>query len=193
MMKKSQLIKPVMTQLGTARFLLRPFTSADAPVFAEAVRESIATVGQWMSWAHAGYTAEEALAWFAFCDTARAAGSAHQFGIFLDDGDTLVGGAGLNQFNTENRFCNLGYWVRASHQRRGAALAAVRALARHAFAELKQSRVEIVVADGNLPSLGVARKSGAVWECLARNRLQLRGEPVAAHVFSLVPGDAPVN
>jgi RimJ/RimL family protein N-acetyltransferase len=181
-----------MIQLHSARFLLRPFTAADAPAFAAAVRESMSTVGLWMGWAHAGYTEDEALAWFAYCDAARAAGSAHEFGIFLDDGDTLVGGAGLNQFNSVNGFCNLGYWVRASHQRQGAALAGARALAQHAFGPLKLSRVEIVIADGNVPSLGVARKAGAVWECLARNRLQLHGEPVAAHVLSLVPGDAAV-
>src|SRR4051812_13889719 len=162
-----------MTQLHTGRFVLRPFTAADAPAFAEAVRESMGSVGQWMSWAHAAYTEDEALSWFAFCDAARAAGSAHEFGIYLDDGQTLAGGAGLNQFNTLNGFCNLGYWVRASQQRQGAALAAVEVLARHAFDALEQSRVEIVIADGNLPSLGVARKAGAVHECLARNRLQL--------------------
>jgi hypothetical protein len=117
-----------MTQLHTGRFLLRPFTAADAPSFAAAVRESMASVGQWMGWAHAAYTVEEALSWLAFCDAARAAGSAHEFGIFLDDGETLVGGAGLNQFNTLHAFCNLGYWVRASQQRQGAALAAVDAL-----------------------------------------------------------------
>jgi ribosomal-protein-serine acetyltransferase len=176
-----------MTLLPTGRFLLRPFTLADASAFAEAVRESTASVGQWMGWAHAGYTEDEARSWFAFCDAARAAGSAHEFGIFLDDGETFVGGAGLNQFNAMHGFCNLGYWVRASQQRRGAALAAVHALKRHAFEELKQTRVEIVVVDGNLPSLAVARKAGAMWECLARNRLQLNGRAVAAHVLSLVP------
>jgi RimJ/RimL family protein N-acetyltransferase len=176
-----------MTQLHTDRFVLRPFTAEDAPAFAEAVRESVSTVGQWMSWAHAAYSEAEALSWIAFCDAARAAGHAHEFGIFLDDGQTLAGGAGLNQFNTVHSFCNLGYWVRASQQRQGAALAAVGVLARYAFDTLKQSRVEIVIADGNAPSIGVARKAGAMHECLARNRLQLRGRAVDAHIFSLVP------
>lgn len=176
-----------MTQLQSARFVLRPFKAADAPAFAEAVRESMASVGKWMGWAHGDYTKDEALSWFAFCDAARAAGHAHEFGIFMDDGESLVGGAGLNQFNTVNGFCNLGYWVRASRQRQGAASAAVDLLARHAFEALKLSRVEIVVADGNLPSLELAHKAGATHECLARNRLQLRGRPVDAHVLSLVP------
>lgn len=176
-----------MTQLRAGRFVLRPFTTADAPAFAEAVRESTSTVGQWMGWAHAAYSEDDALAWFAICDAARAGGSGHEFGIFLADGGALVGGAGLNHFNPLHAFCNLGYWVRASQQGRGAAPAAVDALARYAFEELEQWRVEIVVADGNLPSMAVARKAGAVHECLARNRLQLNGKPVDAHVFSLIP------
>jgi len=176
-----------MTRLHTGRFLLRPFTTADAPAFAAAVRESAASLGPWMGWAHAAYTVDEARSWIAFCEAARAAGHAHEFGIFLDDGETLVGGAGLNQLNTVHAFCNLGYWVRTSQQRQGAALAAVGALTRYAFEVVKQARVEIVIADGNLPSMAVARKAGAVHECLARKRLQLRGAAVDAHVFSLVP------
>lgn len=176
-----------MTHLHTAGFLLRPYTPADAPVFAAAVRESFTDLSRWMGWAHEGFSEDDALAWFAACDAGRADGSSHQFGIFRND--MFAGGAGLNHFNSPHAFCNLGYWVRASAQRQGAAPAAVAALSRHAFDVLQQSRVEIVVADGNAPSMAVARKSGAVHECLARNRLVLQGEAVAAHVFALVPAD----
>lgn len=176
-----------MTYLHAAGFLLRPFIASDAAAFAAAARESMATVGKWMTWAHAEYTENEALAWFGYCDASRANGSAHEFGIFLPDGITFIGGAGLNQFNTVNSFCNLGYWVRESAQRQGAALAAAAALSRYAFEQLKQTRVEIVVAAENTPSLAVARKAGATHECLAQNRLQSRGKPGAAHVFSLLP------
>nr|WP_314541680.1 GNAT family N-acetyltransferase [uncultured Massilia sp.] len=180
-----------MPQLRAAAFLLRPLTTADAPAMAAGVRESQATVGKWMSWAHPGYNEADALGWVAMCEASRADGSAHEFGIFRSDGKTFVGVAGLNQFNRLNGFCNLGYWVRASAQRQGAALAAVGALAEYAFRQLDQSRVEIVVADGNLPSLTLAQKAGAVYECLARNRLRLHGDTVSAHVLSLVPGDKP--
>lgn len=176
-----------MTPIHTGPFLLRPLVHADAAPMAEAVRESMSTVGRWMSWAHGDFSEAQALDWVAFCTAARDDGSAHEFGIFQADGGRFVGNAGLNQFNTLHRFCNLGYWVRASAQRRGAALAAIDVLSRHAFAALHQSRVEIVVAEGNEPSLAVARKAGAVHECIARNRLQLHGKPVAAHVLSLTP------
>ena len=176
-----------MPHLLEPGFVLRPFTAADASSFAEGVRESMATVGKWMTWAHAEYTDNDALTWFAACEASRANGSAHEFGIFRSDGTTFIGGAGLNQFNVPNAFCNLGYWVRESAQRQGGALAAIRALSKFAFKELKQWRVEIVVAAGNTPSLAVARKAGATHECQAQNRLLLHGKPVAAHVFSLLP------
>lgn len=174
--------------LRAGRFVLRPFTEADAPSFTDAVRESSASVGRWMSWAHAGYAESDALSWFAHCATARASGTSWEVGIFDADSASLVGGCGLNQFNAVNGFCNLGYWVRQSWQRRGAASAAIEALARLAFSELAQGRVEIVVAVGNNPSLAVAEKSGALREGLARNRLKVHGKFTDAHVFSLVPG-----
>ncbi len=140
-----------------------------------------------MSWAHAGYSEDQARVWFAMCDTARAQGADQEFGIFRVDTQAFVGGAGLNQFNHANGFCNLGYWVRESAQRQGAALEAVKALLPLAFVQLQLSRVEIVMAVGNAPSLAVARKAGATYECLARNRLRLHGQPIDAHVLSLLP------
>jgi len=176
-----------MTELYSASFVLRPFISTDAPSFTAAVRESVATVGRWLDWCHADFNEDDALQWFAACDSSREAGDGYEFGIFRDE--VLIGGAGLNHFNARHGFCNLGYWVRASAQRQGAASAAVATLLPHAFDDLKQTRVEIVVAEGNTASMAVARKVGAVHECLARHRLRLHGEPVDAHVFSLVPAD----
>ena len=168
-------------------YLLRPLVPTDATAMAAAVRESMASLGPWMPWAHAAYDEADALAWIAACATARADGTAHEFGIFRRDGHHYIGAAGLNQFNRAHHLCNLGYWVRASARRQGAGLAAIRALACFAFDRLGQTRVEIVVADGNLSSLALARKAGAIHECLARNRLNLHERPVAAHVLSLVP------
>ena len=50
--------------LTSGPFVFRPFTDADAPAIAQAGRESGATVGEWMSWAHDNYTESEALSWF---------------------------------------------------------------------------------------------------------------------------------
>ena len=170
---------------------LRSFDERDAESFAAAVRESVTTVGRWMPWCHDSYSVAEACDWFAACARGFADGSAYEFGLFSRDGDEFLGGAGLNQFNRQHNFANLGYWVRASRQREGVATRAVEALVRFGFSELSLGRIEIVVAEGNDASGRVARKAGATFEGVARNRLIVGGVPVAASVFSFIPGDAP--
>jgi RimJ/RimL family protein N-acetyltransferase len=166
--------------------LLRPFEGRDAPAFATAARESAESVGQWMPWCHADYADKDALEWFAVCRQGRGAKTAYEFGIFSENGTEFLGGAGLNQINKQHAICNLGYWVRTSKQRQHIASRCVQSLCRYAFDNLALNRVEIVVAVGNEPSEAVARKSGATFECVARNRLLIQGVPVAASVFSLV-------
>jgi ribosomal-protein-serine acetyltransferase len=161
--------------------LLRPFVASDTDAFVAAVRESAHSVGRWMPWCHADYSVTEAQGWLGHC--AR--------GWALDGDLEFMGGAGLNQFNAEHNFCNLGYWVRSSAQRRGVATRAAWALAAHALGTLGQTRVELVIAVGNHASAGVARRLGAQCEGVARNRLVIGLSPVAAQVFALVPGDLP--
>ncbi|WP_313705902.1 GNAT family N-acetyltransferase [Massilia sp.] len=169
--------------IPAGQFILRPYQPSDAFDIGAAVRESTQTVGRWMSWAKADFNEYDAACWVAHCMQARAAGTAHEFGIFASNGE-FVGGCGLNQFSSLNNLCNLGYWVRQSRQGHGAATAATLALRDLGLGRLGLSRIEIVVAEGNVASIAVARKAGATHECLARNRLQLHGKPTAAHVFS---------
>ncbi|RKT47588.1 GNAT family N-acetyltransferase [Thiocapsa rosea] len=166
---------------------LRPFVSADAAAFAGAARESASSVGRWMSWCHEDFSVGEARAWFAICSAELDACSAVELGIFAAEGCEVLGGIGLNHFIAEHKLCNLGYWVRASRQREGIATRAVRTMARFGFADLGLMRIEIVVAEGNGPSAGVARKAGALYEGLARNRLVVGGVSVPAWIFSMVP------
>jgi RimJ/RimL family protein N-acetyltransferase len=173
--------------IPAGQFILRPYRQSDALDISAAVRESTETVGRWMSWAKRDFSEYDAACWIANCMQTRAAGTAHEFGIFTPNGE-FVGGCGLNQFSSLNNLCNLGYWVRQSRQRTGAATAATLALRDLGLGRLGLSRIEIVVADGNDASIAVARKAGASYECLARNRLQLHGKPIAGHVFSFTPG-----
>ena len=167
--------------------VLRPWHRDDARAMVEAVRESMGSLGRWMDWCHPGYGVREAIDWADACADSLAGGQACEFGLFDERNGRLVGGAGLNQFNTVHRVCNLGYWVRQSAQGQGIATRAARALAGYGFGALGFQRIEIVVAEGNEASLAVARKLGAQFECLARNRLVIRGNPVSAWVHSLVP------
>jgi ribosomal-protein-serine acetyltransferase len=176
-----------VTTLFADGLVLRPYEDDDAPAVSAAVRESMATVGRWMPWAHAAYSDDDARTWFAITHADRERGTADEFGVFDATDGTFIGGAGLNYIVRAHAFCNLGYWIRATRQRQGAATRCVAVLADHGFRELGMRRIEIVAAVGNAPSEGVARKSGALFECVARNRLLIGETSHDASVFSLVP------
>ena len=177
-----------MEPLFSNDICLRPFETCDVPAFVEAARESRATVGRWMQWCHNDYSKTDAESWFALAAKNMRESVAYELGIFTSDRKGFLGGVGLNQFNGEHNFCNLGFWVRESKQRQGVAARAACALAEFGFRELKLTRIEIVVAEGNVLSRRVAEKIGATFECVARNRLVVNGSPHAAAVYSLVPG-----
>ena len=166
---------------------IRPFRSADGPAFVAAALESLPTVGAWMPWCHGGYSVDEANAWFANCDKNLEQKAAYDVGIFSADEGAFLGGVSINQLNRQHNFGNIGYWVRQSRQRQGVASRAVQTIAEFGFRDLKLTRLEIVVSEENVASRRVAEKVGAVFECFARNRLFVRGEPRPAALYSLVP------
>jgi ribosomal-protein-serine acetyltransferase len=180
------IVAPV--ELSSKRILLRPYRIEDAALLFLAATESVETVGRWMPWCHAGYTEAESIAWIERCQVMWKGGEAYEFGMF-DLANEYVGGAGIHQVNRVHSMATLGYWVRQSRQRRGLAVDAVRLLARFGFETVGLTRIEIVAARENQPSRRVAEKSGAQFECLARNRLVVHRVPLVAAVHSLVPSD----
>ena len=176
-----------MRPLVSKELCLRPLVPDDADDFVKAVRESVVTVGRWMPWCHSDYSTNEAMQWFSTCAQNRVDESAFDLGIFSADGKELLGGIGLNGINWQYNFCNLGYWIRESRQGQGIATQSAQMMTRFGFSKLGLTRIEIVVALDNAPSIAVARKLGAVYEGLLSNRLIYHGVPMDASMFALVP------
>ena len=81
---------------------------------------------------------------------------------------------------------NLGYWVRDSKIRRGAAREAVRLLREFNLQALGLMGFEIVAASGNEPSRRVAEPSGAIHEGIQRMRSRMGGRSHDVLMFALV-------
>jgi ribosomal-protein-serine acetyltransferase len=176
-----------MLPLDSARLCIRPFRQADADAFAQAVFESVSSLMAWMPWCHADYSTDEAREWFALCADNLQSETSYEFGIFTLDGKTLLGGISINQINREHNFGNIGYWIRASRQRQGLASEAVRVITAYGFKELGLTRLEILAQVDNVASRRVAEKSGASFECVARNRLWFNGRPCDGAMYALIP------
>jgi ribosomal-protein-serine acetyltransferase len=140
-----------------------------------------------MAWCHERLTLKDAEVWFDTCDQNLESASAYDFGTFAVDGKQLLGGIAINQLNRRQNFGNIGYWVRQSSQRQGIATRAAQSIAEYGFGQLKLTRLEIVAPEHNAPSRRVAEKMGAVFECIARNRVMVHGKPQPAAIYSLVP------
>jgi ribosomal-protein-serine acetyltransferase len=184
-------------ELTAGRLVMRPYRAEDARLLYAAASESRETVGRWMPWCHDGYAESDSADWVEKCEASWQSGDAYNFAMF-DRSGQFVGGTGINHINRVHNFANLGYWVRQSRQREGFAVDAVKLMAAFGFKTLGLMRIEVVAATHNVASRRVAEKAGALFECLARNRLLIRDKPVTAAVYSMIPegdseslGDAP--
>lgn len=164
---------------------LRPYRDGDAPALFAAVRESTETVGRWLPWCTPEYGERDAEDWIGICAAGWRSGDHYSFAVFDDAG--FAGSCGLNQRNRLHNYMNMGYWVRASRQRRGVASRATALVARFGLAQLGFARIEIVIEPDNVASRRVAEHIGAQFEGIARNRIVTRRGPADAAMYSLVP------
>ena len=172
--------------LSDGRIVLRPPVLADAEAICAAVRESIADVSPWAPWCHPAYSIDDTRDWLATLPDAWARGTDYDFAVLDRRDGALLGGFALNQFNTVNRFANLGYWTRTSRTGQGTAPAAARLVARFGFESLGLGRIEIVAAVGNTASQRVAEKAGATREGVVRRRQVVRDRVYDSVLFSLL-------
>ena len=180
---------PYPTDLTDGVVSLRAHRADDVAPLAEAVRESVDTVGRWQDWCHASYDANDARGWLDLCRRDWLLADGFEMLIVDARTDRLLGGMGVNQRNKEQRFANLGYWVRQSEQGRGIATRAGRLAIGFAFDRVRVERLEIVVAVGNEPSRRTAERLEGRFEGVLRKRLVVKGYSVDATMHSVVRSD----
>jgi hypothetical protein len=155
-----------------------------------AIVESMATVGRWMSWCPPNYSLQDATAWYERSAQAWAAEGDREFGIFDASSGEVLGCVGINQINRVNLYGNMGYWVRTSCEK-----ARRRIDRRAASGELRVREPRARSRRDRRPAGQPAKPAGsgkdrARFECIARSRLQFKGETRDAAVYSLVRDDA---
>lgn len=182
-------IMEILQEVKDGVILLRPFHLDDAEETYTAVRESLADLKPWMSFAHDGYSLQDAKDFIRMTRARWEEGTLHAFVITDQKSGSIVGGISLSHIHPVYHLCNLGYWVRTSRRGEGIAVRAARLAAQYAFEKIGLIRVEIVVALNNKASQRVAEKTGAHYEGILRNRMVVGREIHDAHMYSLVPKD----
>ena len=168
---------------------IRPLEMGDAPAMYLSVRESLDELKRWMSWAHDDYSERETREWISSARAHWNSDTHYAFAI-TDPGNSIFFGAvSLSYIHPIYKFCNLGYWVRASQYGHRYAARAARLAAQFAFEKLGLVRVEIVIAVGNERSLKVAERCEAHYEGILRNRMIIHSQVCDAVMYSLLPSD----
>ena len=109
------------------------------------------------------YTDDHARAWLQRVADGRAAGTRMMFAIVdARAGDALLGTAGLNVIDREQRAADVGYWLAAPARGRGIATRAVELVAGWAFETLGLERLELRAQEHNHASRAVAGRAGFV-------------------------------
>jgi len=177
-------------EITNGHLALRRYRPEFIPLLFEAACESKGgEFTRWMPWCHESYSISDSEEFVKSMQSSWENGTDFGFAIFESDAVNIVGGVGLNQFNTMHNFANLGYWVKPSKQGHGIASTAVRMLAAAAFEALTTNRIEILAAIENAASRRAAEKAGANFEGVSRNRLLIGGRVHDAALFSLVRSD----
>jgi RimJ/RimL family protein N-acetyltransferase len=187
--KSEQMATDHEVELASTSLVLRPFRLDDAEAIHDAVRESMAELGQWLSWCHPQYTIHDTIQFLSSRAEAFRKDGEVGFAVLERSSGRLVGGCGINQIDQAALRANLGYWLRTSATKRGYAVEAARLVARWALLTLGLERIEIVAATGNHASQRVAANLGALREAVARKRLRVHGVQHDAVVFSLIRAD----
>ncbi len=129
------------TELSNNVVKIRRYYADDIPLLFEAARESTSEMLDWLSWCHPNYTVEESRSFVLSCETAWKQKTQFAFAVFDANSNLFLGGVGLNQFNRNHNFANLGYWVRSSQTGRGVATAAAILAAQYGFEDLGLYRI----------------------------------------------------
>jgi RimJ/RimL family protein N-acetyltransferase len=179
--------RPVPAELEGDRIRLRRLSVDDATSMHAAAVESAAELETTVPWFSRGMTVESFRSFATWAWEAWDRGEHYELSIFGRDG-TYLGSAGLSVDATAMS-ANLQYWVRTSATRRGVASEATRLVSRWAIEALALQRVEIFISDHNVASQMAARKSGARFEGVLRNKIRWDERAYDAHIFSFVPSD----
>ena len=153
----------------TPRLLLRAPRPSDAPQLHAAVRESLAELAPFMTWATPHYPLPDCEANIRAASDRFAAREGLRYGFFDKATGQLVGNASFHHIDWGVPKLELGYWLRTSRSGEGLMREGVRALAEMAERELGAVRLEIRCDDGNLRSARVAEACGFVLEGILRN------------------------
>lgn len=105
-----------------------------------------------------------------WADQRFAQGRGLRWGLTLISSSDLIGTAGINWWDRDNRCAEIGYDLNRQYWGQGLMTEAVHAIVRWGFVHMALHRIEADITEGNTGSMRVLEKCGFVLEGTARQR-----------------------
>lgn len=171
--------------LTTARLLLRTVGSHDTDAVYAAVQD--ADIQRWTT-IPSPYRPEHAHGFTTqLVPDGWADGSMFTFGVFLPEGEELVGMLAITMRSLG--VGEVGFWASKAHRGNGYITEATTTVSRWAFTHLSVDRVEWRAEVGNTASRAVAERAGFTMEGTLRSAINNKGVRRDCWVASLLPSD----
>lgn len=142
---------------------------------------------QWLDWVYPDFSLQDAEKFILANRLNWMKETALGFGVYRRTDNKLIGMVSITEFQRIANMACIGYWIGDDFQQKGYGKEALDALIEFCFAKVGLTRLEIICDPDNIPSHLIARKCGAVEECLAKNRFVFNGKPRDGLVFSITP------
>ena len=150
-----------MRETGSGELVsVRAFLPDDVEPLRDAVAESVPELPRYETWAHAGYTSDEAAAYVNWWRRAWADGEAYYFAVLELDSGAFLGSCGLSDLVLEHRRAGLGFWIRSGRTGEGFATDAARIVLELGFEDLDLNRIEIDAPKGSIYDLTMSVARG---------------------------------
>ena len=174
--------------LESERLLLSPPMAGEELAVWEAVRESFASLSQWLAWARTMPTPDQMLESSLQLQARFRDQTEFHFRIRHKTDHRLLGSIGLVYLDSEVPSFELGFWLRDSARHQGYMQEAARLVIDFAIQRLGAARLQMRIDPRNEASCRLAERCGFVREGLCRNLARDNTGALAAYcLYGLVP------
>jgi ribosomal-protein-serine acetyltransferase len=119
-------------------------------------------LGPWFVWLKGQTKAEDSFKFLLENEKKLKLGEKFDYGIYLNN--EYIGSIGVFSIDKINKSAEIGYWLSKKFVRNGYMTEAVKLVEKEAFLNLGLNRLQICCDEKNLPSAGVAKKCGYIFE-----------------------------
>lgn len=116
----------------------------------------------WLPWEKLTLKTEDSLKYLFDKEEKTKKGEKIEYGIYVNN--EYIGNIGIFDINQEKRSAEIGYWLSAKFTGRGYMTEAVKIIEKEFFNHFNLNRIQIKCDERNKASVGVAEKSGYVFE-----------------------------